>query len=310
MSVSSFDGIIGHDRSLRLLSHALEHPAQAYLFAGPAGVGKRTVAERFARLLLNHPLDQSLDAHPDFIKLEREEGTKEIAVKQARELMNRMSMTSAQGGRKIALILDAQRLSEEAANALLKAVEEPSALAHYIFVSEQPDRLPGTLRSRLVTIPFERVPAKEVEAWLKTQGFSEQQVTRVMTVIRGAPGTAHRWLSDGDEWRARVQQAERLLQTLTTSPAGQQCAALEQITKACESTDDTESAWRDALSLLMQSWIKDHPDASPEAMIRVGEGLVQAWRLVGSSLSPRLGMEWRAVQPFLTRETEVPRFLR
>jgi DNA polymerase III delta prime subunit len=84
-----------------------------------------------------------VEHHPDFVRIRREEGAREIVVKQARELLARMQLTSAYGGYKVALIEEADRLNEEAANALLKAVEEPSAHTIYIFLAEQPDRLPA-----------------------------------------------------------------------------------------------------------------------------------------------------------------------
>ncbi len=85
--MSVFANIIGHEPILRVLTHTLSKPAHAYLFCGPRGVGKMTVAEKFTQGLLQ---ETSLSSHPDFIRLAREEGAREIVVKQARELLARI----------------------------------------------------------------------------------------------------------------------------------------------------------------------------------------------------------------------------
>lgn len=307
MSTEPFSGIIGHEHVLRLLTHALAHPAEAYLFAGSEGVGKRLVAERFIRALLHHPAELPLAAHADLTVLAREEGAKEITVKQARELMTRMQMTSAHGGKKLAFVIGADRLNEEAGNALLKAVEEPPPNTIYLFLAEQPERLPGTLRSRLVTIPFGRVPRADIVAWLVARGYQPELALEVATLAHGAPGLALRWLEEGSTWRSSFQASGRLLQTLQTDPVGVQCAALERIAKSCESTEDVEASWREQLGLFMRAW-SGTCSSDPSSAVRVGQGLVQAWRLAGTSLSPRLGLEWSAVQPYSMGDS-VPTFL-
>ncbi len=208
--MSIFDGIIDHDTIARVLEKALDKPAHGYLFCGPRGVGKTTVAERLAvGLLEDHATPNTqyvtqdgqhvslLASHPDFVRLGREEGAREIVVKQVRELIARMQLTSARGGYKIALIEQADRLNEEAANALLKAVEEPSPKTVYIFIAEQPDRLPATLRSRLVKIEFGRVATKEIETWLSNHATRiTQHVSRNKEYWRNSQRSARvSWVS-------------------------------------------------------------------------------------------------------------------
>jgi hypothetical protein len=182
-----------------------------------------------------------------------------------------MHLSAAAGGRKIALVEQADRLSEEAANALLKAVEEPSPSATYLFIAEQQSRLPATLRSRLTAIPFGRVPGTSVES----------------------------------EHRA---EAKALLKTLQNDPLGMQCAALEKLAHQLEAQDDPESAWRSFLMLLMEEW-SGHHEAQPNEALRLGIGLTHAWQLAGTSLSPRLALEWSAVRPYLISERSLPSFL-
>lgn len=262
-----FSGINGHKKILEILTQTVTQPAAAYLFSGPNHVGKRLVADRFSRLLLNLSLTDSLEAHPDFVRVRREEGAKEIVVKQARELVARMHLTSARGGKKIALIEQADRLNEEACNALLKAVEEPSPNEVYIFIAEQPERLPATLRSRLTIIPFHLVPGTK----------------------NPVPGTSS------------------LMETLVSSPMGVQCQALEKRSQQLEATDDASDAWREELQGLMAD-CRSLFSSDPRCALRVGHGLIHAWYLTSTNLSPRLALEWAAASSYLISES-IPSFL-
>ena len=156
MPIPAFSDVVGHEKILTILEHAAKRPAPGYLLSGPDGVGKRTVALKFARVLLGQP-EGSLESHPDFMRLAREEGDKDISVERVREVIKRMQMTSARGGFRITLIEQADQLNEAGVNALLKVVEEASPCVVFLFITEQPDAMPATLRSRLVLVPFSRV---------------------------------------------------------------------------------------------------------------------------------------------------------
>ena len=261
-----FADLTGHETILKILTRAKTKPATAYLFSGPSGVKKKIVAERFAKLLLQQELTVPLDAHPDFIRVEREADAKEISVKQARELLERVHLTSARGGFRVALIPQADRLNEEAANALLKAVEEPPASVVYIFVTELPNRLPATLRSRLVTIPF--------------SGHSSQT----------------------------LPDQSALFNVLITKSLGLQCAILEPLNKLMENENDPEQKWRDVLHSLMQN-CRQAMIEQPETAHALGRGLIHAWHLNGSSLSPRLALEWAAIPSSIKSNLSLPSFL-
>ncbi len=269
-----FSDIVGHETILRVLTHQAQHPSYAYLFHGPDGVGKRMVAERFARMLLGQTQGLPLRAHPDFIPLTREEGTKEISIKQTRELIDRISLTSARGGKKVVLIERADQLNEESANALLKSVEEPPPSLVYLFVTERPERLPATLRSRLVSIRFEQVPSKLLPPQEKNE----------------------------------TENLSSVFRTLTESPLGVQCAALEKLSQSCEAQEESEQAWREALQSLMRLCTELFA-TNPKKAVSLGQGLTHAWQLVGSSLSPRLALEWSAIPSSIKKNISLPSFL-
>lgn len=137
--------------------------AHAYLFHGPPGIGKRHLAERLAALLLcQHPREQApcgsckacllreAGTHPDYFVLEPEEADKAIRVDQVRELVDFVTQTAQLRGRKVVLLEPAEAMNLNAANALLKSLEEPTASTQLLLVSHAPSRLLPTIKSRCV----------------------------------------------------------------------------------------------------------------------------------------------------------------
>ena len=137
--------------------------AHAYLLHGPMGIGKRALAERLmASLLCQRP--EGLEAcgqcksclllkagsHPDNYILEPEEADKAIKVDQVRDLVSFVVQTAQMGGRKVVLIEPVEAMNHNAANALLKSLEEPSGDTVLLLVSHQPSRLLPTVKSRCV----------------------------------------------------------------------------------------------------------------------------------------------------------------
>lgn len=309
----AFPSILGHETILDVLSHAADHPAHAYLFCGPEGVGKRTVAECFARMLLGVGATPggpaSLDAHPDFIRAEREEGTKDFSVERARELIARMQLTAARGGRKVAFLDDAERLNTQAANALLKAVEEPSGQTVYFFITSLPERLPATLRSRLTPIFFQRLPAMQIKEWLVKGGADIAEAEAAAHRARGIPAEAKRFLEDPESFLSRERQAAALFDAMTKRSAGHALAALESASKSIESEEDVEAAWRSHLGQWMELCTARFAD-DPAGAARFANGLIYAWRLAGSAVSPRLALEWTALSPYLVEQQTIDAFYR
>lgn len=201
---AALDGEIVGDR----LGHAP-------MILGSAGVGKRALARWLAaRLLCLAPSEAGPcgecascrllpeGTHPDFFRLEPEEGKSEIRVDQVRGFIDSVTLTPSIGEVRVGLIEPADRMNRNAANALLKTLEEPSDGVWLILVTDRPDRLPVTVRSRCQVrqVP---VPATEVaEAWLAERhpGRSAEQRGTALTLADGAPCIADGWLgSDGLE---------------------------------------------------------------------------------------------------------------
>ncbi|MGQ0545643.1 MAG: DNA polymerase III subunit delta' [Betaproteobacteria bacterium] len=208
-------------RSLERLPHAL-------LVHGARGIGKLALAERIAQMLLcEHPQEakrpcDACDAcrwfragnHPDFRRLEPEalmpepeEGAEEegaprrakqpslvIKVEQVRALSDFLYIGSHRGKRRVALVHPAEDMNPNAANALLKGLEEPPPAAVFVLVSHRPARLLPTVRSRCIPVPVP-VPARDVaRAWLAEQGVDDAD--RWLAYTGGAPLRALDYAAD------------------------------------------------------------------------------------------------------------------
>ena len=165
MSFQTFETIIGHDNNLNSLRGAISSGkiSHSHLFHGPKGVGKASVANAFAQIVLcKNRLAESVTScghcsscqkmvagqHPDFFNIEMEEGKTRISIDQIRELGAFLSLTPMESPWKVALIDDAAQMNAAAANALLKTLEEPPEQSILIINTYRPGALLPTIRSR------------------------------------------------------------------------------------------------------------------------------------------------------------------
>lgn len=182
-----------------------EQVPQALLVYGPAGVGRRHLSLALAAALLDSdwqpPMDADPDAlppvpHADFLQLGVEEKKSSISVAQVSELIEFLSLTSHQGGRKVALIHPAEALQRAAADRLLKTLEEPPGRSTLILICESLSRLPATLRSRCEHLRL--VPPSESAGleWLQPVP-AEATARAALAFSSGAPFAARSLLREG-----------------------------------------------------------------------------------------------------------------
>ena len=186
-------GIIGHRATLAALGAEAASPAHSYLFTGPSGVGKARVALSFAAELVSRSeagRDRVMRmSHPDVVLI-GPEGRAGFGVGQSRMAITAASLRPVESDRKVFILDEVSTMTEAAANALLKTLEEPPARTVFVLVAESADDLPPTVASRCRLVRFGRVPEGELEAALVERGAEAERASMIARIAGGRPGLA------------------------------------------------------------------------------------------------------------------------
>ena len=191
-----FDEVVEQQGAKRLLEAALaDGPAHAYLFHGPPGVGKRKAALAFAAGLLGDRVRVERQAHPDLYVLEPLGD--QIRIDEIRTLRRDLHMRPFEAEWRVYLVVSAHRLNPEAADALLKDLEEPPPYAVIVLLAEALGPLPETIRSRCQLVQFTRLSERAVrtmiDAW--APGLPPERATALARVAGGRLDRAERLLA-------------------------------------------------------------------------------------------------------------------
>jgi DNA polymerase-3 subunit delta' len=203
--MTAFDAIPEQLEAKRLLSAALaEGPAHAYLLYGPPGVGKRDLALLFAAELLGEHARVERRSHPDLYVLEPLGD--QIRIDDVRELRRDLHMRPFEAARRVYLVFGADTMNEDAADALLKDLEEPPPYAVIVLVANDLGPLPETIRSRCQLVPFRRLSERAVRDALQRRApeLPEEELTTLARVASGRLDRAARLL---DPAAARRREA-------------------------------------------------------------------------------------------------------
>ena len=197
-----WERILGHKQQLALLQKTLAENIfpHASLFAGPRGVGKFLTATITASALFcmqeTKPCGTCLACrkiaeknHPDVFFLVAENET--VKIDQIRTLTSSLHYHPLEGEYKLVLIDDADCMTEGAANALLKTLEEPPPNTHFILVSAHPHRVLPTIRSRCQRVSFQPLSPSIIEQFLQeTQNYNSEEAKRIARLSQGSLGLA------------------------------------------------------------------------------------------------------------------------
>jgi len=204
-----FDDVIGQTRAVGFLQRALttERVAHAYLFTGPAGVGKRVAALAFAQALNCEVRQRSGDSrrltaaadgcgecracrniangqHPDVQMIEPDGTT--VKIEQIRTLEADAALVPYEGLWKVFILDKAERMMEPAANALLKTLEEPAKDTVFVLLTSAVAALLPTIVSRCQVVTFSPLPHGQIEALLRAQGMEAAQARLIASLSRGS----------------------------------------------------------------------------------------------------------------------------
>ncbi len=208
-----FTSIQGQERAIGILQKAIrtDRVHHAYLFAGPDGVGKGKVALAFAQTLLcvdhaespcghcTHCTRIAENQHPDVLRLEpdRSKARHVIKIEHVRNLTRQVNFRPYEGRRRVIIIDDAETMTEEDSNALLKTLEEPTGETLFVLLTSQARLLLATIRSRCQTLRFAPLDTALVRQILLTEGVPEDTAKVAAAFSEGSVGQAMALTQEG-----------------------------------------------------------------------------------------------------------------
>ena len=288
MSLSS---IKGQDKQIEILKNALRENtlAHAYLFTGISGIGKMTVARALAKILHCKsasgdfcdcciPCKQITgDTHPDTLIIEPEGNT--IKINQIRQLQEQLAFTVYEGTKKVVILDKADRMTIQAANCLLKTLEEPPIHTILILLTSIPYRVPSTVRSRYQKLMFKPLPESLIEELLKDRLGNQEppDLQLIAALAAGSFGNALRWTeNDALSERQTFLEAVSTLDTNSISSMFEWASLL----------GDDKEAVLEKLNLLLV-WLRDCAveKTTPQSHYVINKDLLPAVHAVSSSVT-------------------------
>ena len=188
----------------------------AVLICGAAGMGKTTLSRLLAAALLCEEQDASArpclrcrsclrvsaDTHPDLLT-PADSKKKSIGVEEIRGILSALQSNALESDRRVVLIDDADRMTAQAQNSLLKNLEEHPPGTHFILTTAYENRVLSTIRSRVITVRLAPMAAEELCAWLMDQGLDQDSARLNARLSDGSPGAALALTADETDQRLR-----------------------------------------------------------------------------------------------------------
>jgi DNA polymerase III subunit delta' len=232
--------LFGNKNVIDFLSKSIlnDSVSGAYLFLGSEDLGKTTVAEYFAKSLLCEGIDELLPCekcfscrqfnkknHTDFVFIEKKQAgednkkaIKNISIEQVRDFSRALSMSSFSGSYKIGLIKDSDYLSENAANSLLKILEEPKEKALIILTAKNIENLPATISSRCQILNFYPANFDLLYNYLiKEFKISRIKAKNIARLSLGRPAKARKYLEEIDYYNNYIYEVKIFIDFLKQS---------------------------------------------------------------------------------------------
>lgn len=194
----SFEGLIGNDKIKGSLIDAIKNESvvHSYMFIGQDGIGKKRFAQEFAKMILClSDVKESCDRcdscikytsgnHPDFIQLEPDGNSIKIA--QIRQMQENIYQKPIVSNKKVFIINDAEKMTEEAQNSLLKTLEEPPVYVVIILIVSNENLLLNTIKSRCLRIYFKNIPRENIISYINENGIIKEANENIVDMCNGS----------------------------------------------------------------------------------------------------------------------------
>jgi replication-associated recombination protein RarA len=245
--------LLGHEAQKKEFHSLIKEGSlsHGYIFVGPERIGKKLFAQALARGLEFGEFEPTGEPPASDLKIiSPDEGS--IGIDAIREIQEFLWQKPIQSPRRTLIIDDAEALTDEAQNALLKIAEEPPASSLILIIASDPERLRPTLRSRFQKTFFSPVPVKEVEAWAKKElGLSAPEAKKVSVRTEGRPGLAYAIVKD-EKFQLGLTRAEAFL---TSAPL----ARKELLKELAEDEEFDFAAFLDSLVYAGREDVRKRP---------------------------------------------------
>lgn len=303
--------IIGHDRQIAYINnvHALGRLPHAYLFHGPEHVGKLTIALALAQSFFCQDAQEDLRRvcggcascraiaqyrHPDVIILDLEhtlvsekEVRKEIPIEDIRELKRKFSFAPAGSGWRLAIINQADKMSEEAANAFLKLLEEPGANTLLILITPHKDLLLPTIVSRAQSIGFLTLSDAALADMIDIKAIAVSNRNDLLTLAGGRPGMLIRLCEKTTSMEDEKKMFQHIQKIVRDRDMVSALRISEQVAQGKESRENI-IYW--LASMLRQDLLQntDHSESVADKLMRIDHigNLIDF-----TNVNPRLAMD-------------------
>jgi len=217
--------IIGHQKQRSFLKRSIQNDriAHAYLFYGPAKIGKKIIALEFAKLLVNPSQESNIVSDLTLIEpeysIDKEGETKEgsraiIPVAQIFDLKTKLSLSAVGKDYKAAIIDGASAMTADAQGALLKLLEEPKGKTIIILLTEHLEQLLPTIVSRCQAIRFGLLPNRDIEEYFNKKKVPVKRVQGLSWLCFGRPGLAIDYFNSPKKeefQRTKIQEISQLV---------------------------------------------------------------------------------------------------
>ena len=240
-----FEGILGNEKNKKILEKSLElsKSSHSYIFWGTEGIGKKAIAKEFAKKILcignkqndcscKSCIEFSSSNNPDFLLIESDDG--KIKIEQIREMQRKIAEKPIISDKKVYIINDADKMTTEAQNCLLKTLEEPPEYITIILICSNENNLLSTIKSRCTRMYFEPIEINEVKKYIKGINISKDINENILNLSQGSIGKAIKLVEN----QSLYENIEKLLEDLTKKDLIDIIKMSEEI---CKSKEEIES---------------------------------------------------------------------